>query len=209
MKAKPIFPFRRAKKRARSGNRKQREGARRLPQNAAELLALMQPATKALAQVLAGHAKASGQIVHARNVLAQAERLVAEGAVERLAPAHREEFFEQLARLKLTVGDAEGVLEETRAEETVDEESAGEPERPPVSPEKLREVARSLAASTATRSTNGSGDPHPERAQAPQPPDNPSQAKPHPSPVHTGARRERLRLAIPGTAAGSSLDEQG
>ncbi len=68
---------------------------------------MMQPSTKALAQMLAGNTKISGQLVHARNVLAQANRMVDERLPDRLPPAAREQFFEQLALLKLTIADAE------------------------------------------------------------------------------------------------------
>ena len=68
---------------------------------------MMQPSTKALAQMLAGNTKTSGQLVHARNVLAQANRMVDERMPDRLSPAAREQFFEQLALLELTIADAE------------------------------------------------------------------------------------------------------
>ena len=68
---------------------------------------MMQSSTKALAQMLAGNTKMSGQLVHARGVLAQANRMVDERMPDRLPPAAREQFFEQLAFLKLTIADAE------------------------------------------------------------------------------------------------------
>ena len=68
---------------------------------------MLQPSTKALAQMLAGNAKMSGQLAHARGVLAQANRMVDERLPDRLPPAARELFFEQLALLKLTIADAE------------------------------------------------------------------------------------------------------
>ena len=68
---------------------------------------MMQPTTKALAQMLAGNTKMSGQLVHARNVLAQANRMVEDRLADRLSPKAREQFFEQLAVLKLTIADAE------------------------------------------------------------------------------------------------------
>lgn len=150
-----MFPYRRGANRKRGKQRRRREGGRRLPNNPQELLTLLQPATKALAQVLAGQAKPSGQIVHARNVLAQAERLVAEGAVDRLPPARREEFHEQLARLKLTVTDyesqygAEGAA--AAAEEAYADDGEAAVEAAPrreVPAEKLRALALALAAST-------------------------------------------------------------
>jgi hypothetical protein len=105
-----MFPYRRGNQRKRSkGNppRRTKGGGRRLPGSARELLPLLQPTTKALAQVLAGNVKASGQFVHARNVVERADQLVAEQQVDRLGLRDREEFLEQLARLKLTVSDAE------------------------------------------------------------------------------------------------------
>src|SRR4051812_4518991 len=108
MKNQAMFPFRRngPKKRGKGdGGRRPHDGGggggggRRVPGSAAELLPMMQPTTKALAQMLAGNTKSSGQLVHARNILAQATRMVDERHVDRLPPAAREEFFEQLARL--------------------------------------------------------------------------------------------------------------
>lgn len=159
MKDRSMFPFRRGtnKKRGKggggnpgghngghgggNGQRRQHGNPRRIPGSAGELLPLLQPTTKALAQVLAGNSKASGQIVHARNILDQAQRLIDDRQIDRLAPAHREEFLEQLARLKLTLADAE---DDQFEEEVV--------EAPPprqvvaLSPERLRELALSLAA---------------------------------------------------------------
>src|SRR5262245_19112964 len=112
-----MFPFRRngPKKRGKGGGgggggsrHHDNAGAgRRIPGSAAELLGMMQPSTKALAQMLAGNTRTSGQLVHARNVLAQALRMVDERMPDRLPPAAREQFFEQLALLKLTIADAE------------------------------------------------------------------------------------------------------
>src|ERR687891_864310 len=119
MQNRSIFPYRRhgPKKRVKHGpNRKPRGPQKGIPNSARDLLPMLQPATKALAQVLAGRAGASGQLGHARAMLAQAERLIAERQHNRLNPAEREEFFEQLARLKLTITDAE-VEAEARADE--------------------------------------------------------------------------------------------
>ncbi len=200
MKVKPMFPFRRGKRRPKGG-RRNREGGRRLPQSPAELLPLIQPATKALAQVLAGNVKASGQIVHARNILAQAERLVSERAVDRLSPAHREEFFEQLARLKLTVADAEAMLSEESAAAEASATPAAEEARP-VSAEKLRQLALSLAASTSTPAANGGVDrgtrePAGEGAAVTDAAVAPVETAPRPR--RAGAARDRLHLRI-GTA---------
>jgi hypothetical protein len=166
MKDKPMYPFRRGnKKRGKGGGgglpRRNRDGGggfRRVPNSASELLPLLQPTTKALAQVLAGHAKSSGQLVHARNMLSQAERLIEERQVERMIPAHREEFFEQVARLKLTLADAEADL---AAEE---EEAAVEAAKPRVDVpiEKLRALALSLATPVANGPPRGAAGPEPE-----------------------------------------------
>src|SRR3954470_5770228 len=116
MKNQSMFPYRRngPKKRGKGGGgagggRRHHDGGggRRIPGSAAELLPMLQPTTKALAQMLAGNTKSSGQLVHARNILAQAQRLVEERQVDRLPPMQREEFLEQLARLKLTLADAD------------------------------------------------------------------------------------------------------
>lgn len=143
-----MFPFRRGggKKRGKpqggqgqGGGRRQggQGGGRRIPNSAAELLGALQPTTKSLAQVLAGNTRASGQVVHARNVLAQAERLVDERAVDRLPPKQREEFLEQLARLKLTLADADDAAEA--------EVQPAAPPAPPASMDRLRELALSIA----------------------------------------------------------------
>jgi hypothetical protein len=146
-----MFPFRRGggKKRGKpqggqgqgSGGRRQggQGGGRRIPNSAAELLGTLQPTTKSLAQVLAGNTRASGQVVHARNILAQAERLVDERAVDRLPPKQREEFLEQLARLKLTLADADDA-----ADAEADAQPAA-PAAPPMSMDRLRELALSIA----------------------------------------------------------------
>lgn len=163
MKNQSMFPYRRngPKKRGKGGGgRRHHEGGgnnagRRVPGSAAELLPMLQPTTKALAQVLAGNTKMSGQLVHARNILAQANRLVDERLVDRLPPAHREEFFEQLARLKLTIADAEeaGLAPEPRTEVQVKPVEV-------MGVDRLREVALRLAAASAT----------PEPAPLPPPP---------------------------------------
>lgn len=152
-----MFPFRRGggKKRGKpqggpSGGGSRRQGGqqgggggRRIPNSAAELLGTLQPTTKNLAQVLAGNTRASGQVVHARNILNQAERLVDERAVERLPPKQREEFLEQLARLKLTLADAED-------EAAADNEAAPEPDSPAMSMDRLRELALNIATGGPT-----------------------------------------------------------
>ncbi len=131
-----MYPYRRNNQRKRNRNNTTRRnkggGGRRLPGTARELLPMLQPATKALAQVLAGNAKASGQFVHARNVVDRADQLIAEKQLDRMSSRDREEFLEQLARLKLTVSDAEeefGPIEASDEEDEAegDEEAAEEP----------------------------------------------------------------------------------
>ncbi|MEM8947951.1 MAG: hypothetical protein AAGA21_03525 [Pseudomonadota bacterium] len=112
-----------------------------MPNSARDLLPLIQPATKALAQMLAGRTGASGQLGHARAVLAQTERLVSDRAHNRLNPAEREEFFEQVARLKLTLADAE-----SEAEVQAQEEDASVSAPVPVNRERLKEMAMALTS---------------------------------------------------------------
>ncbi len=130
-----MYPYRRNNQRKRNRNnttrRNKAAGGRRLPGSPRELLPLLQPATKALAQMLAGNSKTSGQFVHARNVVDRADQMVAEKQHERMSARDREEFLEQLARLKLTVSDAEdefGPIEAGDDEEETEgeEEEAGE-----------------------------------------------------------------------------------
>ena len=166
-----MFPFRRGggKKRGKpqggqpgQGTRRQGGqggGGRRIPNSAGELLSTLQPTTKSLAQVLAGNTRASGQEVHARNILNQAERLVDERAVDRLPPKQREEFLEQLARLKLTLADAD---------DAADAEAAAEPApaaAPPMSMDRLRELALSIA--TGGPAPGESPEEAPEEGKAP------------------------------------------
>lgn len=155
MKDRSMFPFRRgnSKKRGKGGGggggggnngnapRRHQGNPRRVPGSAGELLPLLQPTTKALAQVLAGNTRASGQVVHARNILSQAQRLIDERQVERMAPVHREEFLEQVARLRLTLADAE----EDDYQDEVESEVVAKPAHRPLTPERLRELALSLA----------------------------------------------------------------
>ncbi len=143
MQNRSMFPFRRhgAKKRSKGPGRKSRGPQRPLPNSARDLLPMLQPATKALAQVLAGRAGASGQLNHARNLLAHAERLINDRVHNRLIPAEREEFFEQLARLRLTLADAEAEAEVQAAEEQVERQ----PPPPPVAHERLKQMALALS----------------------------------------------------------------
>jgi len=225
MKNQVMFPFRRngPKKRGKGGGGRRPHdgggggGGRRVPGSAAELLPMMQPTTKALAQMLAGNTKSSGQLVHARNILAQATRMVDERHVDRLPPAAREEFFEQLARLKLTIGDAEeaGLAGPEPALETAAPAA-------PMGADRLREVALRLATSAGPSTTYvpGTAIPYPigvesEEDEQASPTedgqnsglptaagaDDPRRLRPAERPevpadenTATGPRRERLRL---------------
>ena len=150
MQNRSMFPFRRhgSKKRNKGPAHKSRGPQRPLPNSARDLLPMLQPATKALAQVLAGRAGASGQLNHARNLLAHAERLINDRVHNRLIPAEREEFFEQLARLRLTLADADAEAEVQAAEEQVERQ----PPPPPVAHERLKEMALSLSRPERDRS---------------------------------------------------------
>jgi hypothetical protein len=114
---------------------------------------MLQPATKALAQMLAGRTAVSGQLEQARAVLGQAERLIAERVHNRLNPAEREEFFEQLARLRLTLADAADEAEARAAEQ----QRPPRPAAPPVAQERLKEMALALATPEGARRRAGSG----------------------------------------------------
>ena len=142
MQNRGMFPYRRhgGKRRSKGPSHKSRGPQRPLPNSARDLLPMLQPATKALAQMLAGRAGVSGQLNHARNLLAHAERLINDRVHNRLIPAEREEFFEQLARLRLTLADAEAEAEVQAAEEQVEKE----PPRP-VAHERLKEMALALS----------------------------------------------------------------
>lgn len=189
-----MFPYRRGgRKRGKGGGSSGGPGGRRFepgrrgPGGVHELIAQMQPATKALAQMLAGNVRASGQLAHARNLLAQAERLIEEQGVERLPPAQREELLEQLARLKLTVADADAAL--AGPVEPITEA----PARPPtaIGKERLRELALSLAVSTPREPPSP-----PPPAEMPEEPEPPAPVRSEPPPlVPPGSpRAARLRL---------------
>ena len=158
---------------------KSRGPQRPLPNSARDLLPMLQPATKALAQMLAGRTGASGQLNHARNLLAHAERLIADRVHNRLPPAEREEFFEQLARLRLTLADADAEAEVQAAEDQEEKR----PPAPPVAQERLKEMALALSRPERDRlrpprpadePANGPADE--PSAQAPVPADEPARA---------------------------------
>jgi hypothetical protein len=144
-----MFPYRRhgSKKRTKHGPGRNhpRVPQRGLPNSARDLLPLLQPATKALAQMLAGRIPSSGQLGHARTLLAQAERLISERQHNRLNPGEREELFEQLARLRLTLADADSEAELQASEE----QRPPRPAAQPVARERLKELALALASPEA------------------------------------------------------------
>ena len=166
MQNRSMFPYRRhgAKKRSKGPARKSRGPQRPLPNSARDLLPMLQPATKALAQMLAGRTGASGQLNHARNLLAHAERLINDRVHNRLTPAEREEFFEQLARLRSTLADADAEAEVQAAEEQVERR----PPPPPVAQERLKEMALvAVAPGARPAATAASGGRRPESGGSP------------------------------------------
>jgi hypothetical protein len=169
MQNRSMFPYRRhgPKKRNKGGGpmRKPRGPQKGLPNSARDLLPLLQPATKALAQMLAGRTQVSGQLEQARAMLNQAERLIADRVHNRLNPAEREEFFEQLARLRLTLADAADEAE-ARA---VEEQRPRAPQPPPIAQERLKEMALALATPDGARRRPGAGGDDQTGAAAPAP----------------------------------------
>ena len=150
MQNRNMFLYRRqgSKNRAKTGaSRKNRGPQKGLPSSARDLLPLIQPATKALAQMLAGRTAASGQLGHARAILAQTERLLADRSHNRLNPVEREEFFEQVARLRLTLSDAE-----SEAEVQATEHQAPKSAPTPIDRERLKEMALALTGSGGSTS---------------------------------------------------------
>jgi hypothetical protein len=152
MQNRSMFPYRRhgPKKRTKGGGpiRKPHGGPQKgLPNSARDLLPMLQPATKALAQMLAGRTQMSGQLEQARAVLGQAERLIADRVHNRLNPAEREEFFEQIARLRLTLADADSEAEFRAAEQ----QAPPRPAPPPIAQERLKEMAMALATPEGRR----------------------------------------------------------
>ncbi len=160
MQNRSMFPYRRhgPKKRTKGGGgpmRKPHGGPQKgLPNSARDLLPMLQPATKALAQMLAGRTQMSGQLEQARAVLGQAERLIADRVHNRLNPAEREEFFEQIARLRLTLADADSEAEFRAAER----QAPPRPAAPPVAQERLKEMAMALATPEGRRRSSPGAD---------------------------------------------------
>ena len=205
-----MFPFRRngPKKRGKGGGaggggggRRHHDNGggagRRVPGSAAELLSMMQSSTKALAQMLAGNTRMSGQLVHARGVLAQANRMVDDRLPDRLPPAAREQFFQQLAFLKLTIADAE--------EAAMAAEAPPEPLAKPAVPmdaERLRDIARRLATADPAPPAPVPG--NVTSGYALSPARQAAEEQTAGDVTGTGPRRERLRLkpvqrAVPGS----------
>jgi hypothetical protein len=211
MQNRSIFPYRRhgPKKRIKHGpNRKPRGPQKGLPNSARDLLPLLQPATKALGQVLAGRTGASGQLGHARSMLAQAERMIAERAHNRLTPAEREEFFEQLARLKLTLADADAEAEVQAVEEQEPRAPA-----PPVAQERLKEIALALtmrerpgqpAAGTASPDAAEAAAREAEPAPAQEPAERPEPARREAAGPTTSSAGGLGRLVLPNATADSA-----
>ncbi|HEX6141096.1 MAG TPA: hypothetical protein VFZ01_00135 [Geminicoccaceae bacterium] len=196
MQNRNMFPFRRQgpKKRNKNNNARRVRGAPKgLPNSARDLLPVLQPATKALAQMLAGRTNVSGQLAHAQSVLAHAERLIAERTHNRLNPSEREEFFEQLARLRLTIADAEAEAEVVAAEE-----QQPKPAVVPVDQERLRAMALALTrpAEDAAPVTRAPGAPEEAPGAAgPEASPEPSEAPPAPAPEDEPGRESRVSAA--------------
>jgi hypothetical protein len=193
MQNRSMFPYRRhgPKKRTKGGPMRKPHGPQKgLPNSARDLLPMLQPATKALAQMLAGRTQMSGQLEQARAVLGQAERLIADRVHNRLNPAEREEFFEQIARLRLTLADADSEAEFRAAEQ----QAPARPAPPPIAQERLKEMAMALATPEGRRRPATGGDDDPP-APAPALKDQPGQGFGR-SP---GAATESERAAPPAT----------
>lgn len=203
-----MFPYRRGGKKRQKGGPPGRHGqqgggggGQRRVGGAYDVLNLMPSTTKALAQMLAGNTRASGQLAHARNILAQAERMIDERQIDRLMPIDRESFLEQLARLKLTLAAA--------ADAEADEaQAAAEPEleiepRPSVAPERLRELALSLAgelAAGALRKAEAMSTAEPTAAAIPDEPmprpDNPLVTAEPADEARSGSAHQKPRLRL-------------
>jgi hypothetical protein len=190
MQNRGMFPYRKhgGKRRSKGQSHKPRGAHRPLPNSARDLLPMLQPATKALAQMLAGRAGVSGQLNHARNLLAHAERLINDRVHNRLIPAEREEFFEQLARLRLTLADAEAEAEVQAAEEQVEKA----PPRP-VAHERLKEMALALSR------------PERERLPAPRPAEDSENPRSEPS---APAAHQARTAGAPEEASASTTEPQ-
>jgi hypothetical protein len=205
MQNRSMFPYRRhgSKKRSKGGPmRKPRSPQKGLPNSARDLLPMLQPATKALAQMLAGRTQVSGQLEQARAVLGQAERLIADRVHNRLNPAEREEFFEQLARLRLTLADAADEAE-TRAAE---EQAPPRPAAPPVAQERLKEMALALATPEGARRRGAVGSEASAEPPATPPEDEERAARPVAETAPAPTSREGLDAPRGGAAEGGASE---
>lgn len=197
-----MFPYRRGgKKRQKGGppgrHGQDRNGQRRMGGGAYDVLNQMPSTTKALAQMLAGNTRPSGQLIHARNILAQAERMIEERQIDRLMPIDRESFLEQLARLKLTLAAAD----ESQVDEPEPEVEAKP--RPSMDPGRLRELALSLAGELAASTQRKADVPAPEEPSAgaipddePPRPDNPLVTAEPTEEQRAGSAHQKPRLRL-------------
>lgn len=141
------FPFRRSggKKRPKSNKgRGNGNNYRSLPGNLGDLMSVMPSATKAVAQLISGNTRPSGQVAHARSVLAKAQKAIDDRLTERLQPAIKDDFLEQVALLRLTLADASSMEED---ELETKGGGGGDTEARPaeISMDKLRALALSIA----------------------------------------------------------------
>lgn len=173
------FPYRRSGGKKRKSNQARR-GTRKPINSPRDLLPLIQPATKALAQVVVGNTKLSGQLAHARNILEQAEQFSEEKFLNRMPPGEREDFVEQVARLKLTIADAEADFAELDAE--LDDESEAPPPPAP-SNEKLLSVMMALSSPSAGSTTMSNGYAPAPMRKAPEPVDVDTDEDDEPQPL--------------------------
>jgi hypothetical protein len=206
MQNRNMFPFRRQgpKKRNKNNNpRKARGPQKALPNSARDMVGALQQATKALAQMLAGRSNPSGQVAYAQSALAHAERLIGDRQHNRLNPSEREEFFEQLARLRLTIADAE-----SEAQTVAAEEQQPKPQVRPVDQERLRAMALALsrpepAPNEEVNGHSGRGGPQDAENEAGPDPDVAKEsAEPAGEPAavsQANARSGRLQLSRSGS----------
>jgi len=149
-----MFPFRRGqgKKRSKGGNGRRNSAGhnRALPGAIGDIMPALQPATKAVAQLISGNTRPSGQVTHARNLLRQAQRAIDDRVADRLPPTIRESFLEQVALLRLTLEDASSLEEALPADEGEGdiEDVADSAETADAEMERLRKLALAIAGSS-------------------------------------------------------------
>lgn len=168
------FPFRRGagKKRPKPTNNKGRGGGggsnyRSLPGNIGDLMSVMPSATKSVAQFISGNTKPSGQVAHARSVLARAQKSIDEKLTERLPPGVKDDFLEQVALLRLTLADAASLDDQSYDSHYEDENPSPPPAE--ISMDRLRALALSIAGNAQS----------PVPVQQPQEPDHDDDAFNH------------------------------